>query len=134
MSVPHTTTPRLFAGAALAIGLAGILGALAFQFIGGLYPCELCLTQRWPYYLGLPLIAVAVFAWDVLPAPLRMALSAGAAGLFGWGAIVGVYHAGVEYRFWPGPQSCTGVGDDAMRLDMLADMSDVRICRTMLKA
>ncbi|HEX7966602.1 MAG TPA: disulfide bond formation protein B, partial [Stellaceae bacterium] len=25
-------------------------GALLFQYVGGLQPCELCLYQRWPDY------------------------------------------------------------------------------------
>src|SRR5690606_19936643 len=101
---------RFFAGSAFLLGLLAILGALAFEFIGGLYPCELCLTQRWPYYIGLPLLALGLVVWDRLPAPMRGALVAGVAALFAWGAMVGVYHAGVEWRFWPGPQSCSGIG------------------------
>ncbi|WP_338608959.1 disulfide bond formation protein B [Pelagibacterium nitratireducens] len=118
---------RVKAGAAFVLGLAAILGALAFQFIGGLYPCELCLTQRWPYYIGLPLLALALIVWRKLPTPFRVGLMGVVAGLFAWGAWVGGYHAGVEWGWWPGPQSCTGVGDDAVSLDMLSDMSDVRI-------
>ena len=55
-----SSSDRTLAGVAFVLGLAAILGALAFQFIGGLYPCELCLTQRWPYYIGLPLLALAL--------------------------------------------------------------------------
>lgn len=127
MPADTMSAERKGAGAALVLGLAAILGALAFQYIGGLYPCELCLTQRWPYYIGLPLLAVAVLAWDRLPLGVRVTLMAVGAGLFAWGAGVGAYHAGVEWGFWPGPQSCTGVGDATVSLDMLADMSDVRI-------
>jgi len=127
MPADTMSAERKGAGAAFVLGLAAILGALAFQYIGGLYPCELCLTQRWPYYIGLPLLAVAVLAWGRLPLGVRVALMAIGAGLFAWGAGVGAYHAGVEWGFWPGPQSCTGVGDATVSLDMLADMSDVRI-------
>ena len=127
MPADTMSAERKGAGAAFVLGLAAILGALAFQYIGGLYPCELCLTQRWPYYIGLPLLAVAVLAWDRLPLGVRVTLMAVGAGLFAWGAGVGAYHAGVEWGFWPGPQSCTGVGDATVSLDMLADMSDVRI-------
>lgn len=124
---PSAARSRLFAGSAFVLGLLAILGALAFQFIGGLYPCELCLTQRWPYYIGLPLLALGLIVWNRLTAPMRGALAAGVAALFAWGTLVGVYHAGVEWRFWPGPQSCSGMGDDVISLDMLSDMSDVRI-------
>ncbi|SDG13795.1 disulfide bond formation protein B [Pelagibacterium luteolum] len=122
-----SATDRLRAAIAFALGLASILGALAFQYIGGLYPCELCLTQRWPYYIGLPILALALIFWKRLTAPIRAGLIGITAALFAWGTGVGVYHSGVEWGWWPGPQSCTGVGDDAMSLDMLGDMSDVRI-------
>src|SRR3954469_7193168 len=38
--------PALFAG-----GVAGalLLGAFAFQYLGGLAPCEMCIWQRWPH-------------------------------------------------------------------------------------
>lgn len=124
---PSTSRSRLLSGLAFLLGLAAIAGALAFQYIGGLYPCELCLTQRWPYYIGLPLIALAFVLWDRLPLPLRVGLLGIAAALFAWGAYMGVYHSGVEWGWWPGPQSCSGVGDEMVSLDMLADMSDVRI-------
>ena len=96
MPADTMSAERKGAGAAFVLGLAAILGALAFQYIGGLYPCELCLTQRWPYYIGLPLLAVAVLAWDRLPLGVRVTLMAVGAGLFAWGAGVGAYHAGVE--------------------------------------
>ncbi|WMT89154.1 disulfide bond formation protein B [Pelagibacterium sp. H642] len=122
------STERKGASAAGILGLAAILGALAFQYIGGLYPCELCFTQRWPYYIGLPLIGVAVIVWDRLPLPVRLGLLGISAALFAWGTYMGVYHAGVEWGWWPGPQSCTGVGDDSvMSLDSLSNLNDVRI-------
>ncbi|MEQ8445370.1 MAG: disulfide bond formation protein B [Pelagibacterium sp.] len=122
-----SSSDRTLAGVAFVLGLAAILGALAFQFIGGLYPCELCLTQRWPYYIGLPLLALALIVWTKLTTAIRVGLMGIVAALFAWGTWVGGYHAGVEWGWWPGPQSCTGVGDDAISLDMLSDMSDVRI-------
>jgi disulfide bond formation protein DsbB len=41
------------------VGLATILAAWGFQIIGGYVPCALCLQQRWPYYIGLPIAFVA---------------------------------------------------------------------------
>lgn len=127
MALLSFASDRLKAAIAFVAGLAAILGALAFQYIGGLYPCELCLTQRWPYYIGLPLLALALVLWTRATTAIRVGLLGVVAALFAWGAWVGGYHAGVEWGFWPGPQSCTGVGDEAVSLDMLSDMSDVRI-------
>ena len=97
-----------------------LLGAFGFQHLGGLAPCKLCLWQRWPHAAAI-LIGVALLAGGHrLLAWLGALAAATTAG-------IGAYHAGVEWGWWPGPQSCTGVGDDAISLDMLSDMSDVRI-------
>jgi len=84
-------------------GSAGLLlGALAFQYIGGMAPCALCIWQRWPH--GVALVAGLGL---VLPGPWAVL---GAVGAAGSGAI-GVYHTGVERRWWEGPASCTSGGD-----------------------
>ncbi|WP_439562343.1 disulfide bond formation protein B [Roseinatronobacter sp.] len=83
------------------IGL--LLGALAFQYIGGMAPCALCIWQRWPHVVAL-LGAGAL----VLPNPVFAML--GAAGATGSGAI-GIYHTGVERAWWEGPSSCSAGGD-----------------------
>lgn len=125
---PGTVGPnRNRANAAFMLGLFAILGALFSQYFGGLYPCELCLTQRLPYYIGLPALAVVIFAWDVLPQPVRIALTLGVAGLFVWGTGLGIYHSGVEWGIFAGPQGCVGVGDDNISLDMLGDLSGAQV-------
>lgn len=115
---------RVLAILAFSLGLAAILGALAFEHIGGLVPCVLCLTQRLPYYIGLPVLAVVIFGWDLLPVPLRLALTALAGGLFAWGAGLGVYHAGVEWGIFEGPQSCSGIGEATISFDMLSALDE----------
>lgn len=114
-------------GAALLLaGMTVTVGtALGFEHIGGFIPCKLCLEQRIPYYLGIPLMAVALAAaWLRLPNLLvRLMLAAGGA-LMVWGLVLGVYHSGVEWHWWAGPADC-GVVDaapdtgDAGVLDML---------------
>ncbi|ARE38317.1 Periplasmic thiol:disulfide oxidoreductase DsbB, required for DsbA reoxidation [Rhodovulum sp. P5] len=85
-----------------AAGSLGILlGAFAFQYLGGLDPCEMCLWQRWPHAvaLGLAIGAIAVGGRLLtLAGTLTMLVSTG----------LGVFHTGVERRWWPGPASCTG--------------------------
>jgi len=125
-SQSQTAGARLQAGIAFVLGLAAILGALGFQYIGGLYPCVLCLTQRWPYYIGLPLVLIALLGWRRFPAQVTLALLAGAAALFAWGALIGGYHAGVEWGFFEGPQSCVGVGD-AISFDALSNLETARV-------
>lgn len=88
------------------IALAGsaglLLAALAFQYVGGMAPCALCIWQRWPH-----VVALLAGAGLVLPGPWAVlgALGTGVSGA------IGVYHTGVERRWWEGPSSCTSGGD-----------------------
>jgi disulfide bond formation protein DsbB len=95
---------------ALVLGLATILGALGSQYLGELMPCELCLEQRIPYYWGLPLLAAILVLWNRLPLTAWYVAMSLAVALFAWGAYLGIYHAGVEWGYWPGPTACTGTG------------------------
>ena len=56
--------PPFAAARALALFVPAALmaGALGAQFIGGLYPCEMCHWQRWPHYAA---IAIALLAFAV---------------------------------------------------------------------
>jgi disulfide bond formation protein DsbB len=48
------------------VALALVLGALAFQYIGHLAPCEMCHWQRWPHVAAVlvVLMALPVWKWD----------------------------------------------------------------------
>lgn len=93
------------------IGLATIGGALISEHVFGYLPCMLCLWQRWPYYLGVPLAALLAAA-IAAGAPPRFVVAGLAllACVFAVGSGLGVYHAGVEFGAWPGPASCGGGG------------------------
>lgn len=83
------------------LGSAALLGgAFAFQYIGGLSPCQLCLWQRWPHAAAI-LIGV-------------IALTTGWRGLAWLGALaalatagIGMFHVGVEQHWWEGLATCT---------------------------
>lgn len=77
-----------------------LLGALAFQYIGGLAPCDLCILQRWPH-----LAAVAAGLGALINPGILMPLLGMASALTT--ALVGLYHAGVELTWWKGPDTCT---------------------------
>lgn len=105
---------RASAGVAffLMLAMAAVVGtALAFQHIGGYLPCKLCLEQRLPYYAGVPLMALA---WISGALRASRAIPRGLLALGGllmlYGLYLAVYHAGVEWAFWPGPTDC-GVAD-----------------------
>jgi disulfide bond formation protein DsbB len=95
--------------AVAALGAATILGAWYFQYFLGLQPCPLCLEQRVPYFIAIPLaVAVAAAAWRGAP---RLLLAGGLVAValaMLWGAGLGVYHAGAEWHWWAGPQDCSG--------------------------
>lgn len=97
--------PRRASALAFAAGLGAIIGAWGFQLIGGFIPCELCLQERIPYYVGLPLLLVGLIAAVKLP-PLSRILYVAAALVFFYGAALAIYHAGAEWGFWLGPNDC----------------------------
>ncbi|NSX55285.1 disulfide bond formation protein B [Parasulfitobacter algicola] len=84
--------------------MALLMGAWAFQYIGGLAPCQMCYWQRWPH-----MAAVAFGAAAVAFGTSRLWMALGALAALAT-ALIGVYHAGVEQKWWAGPQSCSGGG------------------------
>lgn len=114
------------AGLAFLLALAAILGAWGSQLIGGLVPCELCLEQRLAYYWGLPILAVVLLIWNRLPLPVWYLAMAIVTAIFLWGTYMGAYHAGVEWKWWPGPTACTGVGGD-FGFDALQDLNSAHV-------
>jgi disulfide bond formation protein DsbB len=108
-------------------GLATILAAWAFQVIGGYVPCALCLQQRWPYYIGLPLVATSLISgWLNGPRWLTHGALALAGAAFLFGAYLGLYHAGVEWAWWEGPADCGGTGAGTSG-NILQQIEDIRI-------
>lgn len=105
------SSPHLETAVFLLLAMIVTVGsALGFQYIGGYLPCKLCLEQRFPYYAGIPLMALAVlaaaFRWPAALTRMLLALG-GILMLIGLG--LAVFHAGVEWKFWPGPTDCTAV-------------------------
>jgi disulfide bond formation protein DsbB len=100
------------AGAALAIFIisaATILGAWFFEYVLKYPPCELCLEERLPYHIVIPLSLLLTIA-ALVKAPQKILTVGFIAVLIVLicGAVLGGYHAGVEWHFWPGPTACTG--------------------------
>ena len=91
------------------VGVATILGAYYFQYVQGLPPCPLCLEQRFAYYFAIPLAAMVLLGLSVGSSPkvITLALLAIAVAMI-WNAGLGVYHSGVEWHWWQGPQDCSG--------------------------
>jgi len=107
------TAPAVTAALVVAIaGAAAIAGAWFFELVLKLKPCPLCLEQRWPYYIAIPLALIVAFAaWRKAP---RMIVIGGLivlALLMLWGAYLGVFHAGIEWKLWTGPADCSGAAE-----------------------
>lgn len=93
----------------LLIGMAGTVGtALGFEHIGGFMPCKLCLEQRTPYYIGIPLMLLALIGNQIKwPSFLTRLLLLAGALLMTYGLMLAIYHTGVELKYWAGPADCS---------------------------
>ncbi|PTS88282.1 disulfide bond formation protein B [Caulobacter sp. HMWF009] len=100
---------------------AAMLGtAHAFETFGKMAPCNLCLKQREVYWVALTVAGLAIVAgrtpWaQKLRQPFNLLLAA----IFLFGAGLAAFHAGVEWKWWPGPTSCVG-GSAAVTGDLVA--------------
>jgi disulfide bond formation protein DsbB len=92
----------LFAAAAV------ILTALAFEHFGGYTPCPLCLQERWAYYASIPALFVALVLLSAGRTNAATVVFGLVALAFLANAGLGTYHAGAEWKFWPGPDTCGG--------------------------
>ena len=91
-----------------------LLGAFAFQYIGGLAPCPMCIWQRWPHAIAVLIAVLAVLS------VVRVFNLAGALALL-VGAGIGFYHAGVERGLFEGPDTCTSGPIENQSTDALLD-------------
>ncbi|MFD1745160.1 disulfide bond formation protein B [Rhizobium helianthi] len=130
-AAPSTETRRFLMSNSLilAAGMAATVGtALGFQHIGGYIPCALCLLQREPYYWAIPVAlgALVTAVFRLPPAVTRILLGLVAIMML-VGAGMGVYHAGVEWGFWPGPATCstTANGMTTNAGNLLSDLNSV---------
>lgn len=83
--------------------------AHAFQTFGGLAPCELCLKQRQVYWAALIVGLIGFFLARLIRGRHVAAIACAVLTLvFLYEAGVAAYHAGVEWKVWPGPQACSG--------------------------
>jgi disulfide bond formation protein DsbB len=122
---------KLAAGAVALLGLATIGGAWFFQLVMGLPPCPLCLEQRYAYYFAIPL-AVLVLLGVTFGASRKVLVAALVVIALGmlWNAGLGAYHAGVEWKFWQGPQDCSGAMTDLGSAGGLLDkLKSIRVVR-----
>lgn len=91
-----------------------LLGAYAFQHIGGMAPCKLCLWQRWPHATAIVIGVAVLFSGEAKLAWLGAIAALSTSG-------IGFYHVGVEQGWWEGPTTCTSTGATNLTAQELMD-------------
>ncbi len=114
-----------------ALGSATLLGTWYFEYVLKLPPCPLCLEERLPYHVVVPLSLLLAIA-AVVHAPQKL-IAVGflviiVAVLCGAG--LSAYHAGVEWHWWPGPTDCSGpITDFTAKGSLLEQLQSVHVVR-----
>jgi disulfide bond formation protein DsbB len=111
-----------------AVAAVTIAGAWFFQYGLGLVPCPLCLDQRIPYYAAIPLaLTLGLVARGTGRATLARMMLLVLAAILAYGAVLGAYHAGVEWKWWPGPATCSGAQLPGGSGNILSQMQGARV-------
>lgn len=128
----HKRSPALIAAGAIAIlGALTLAGAYVSQYGFNYLPCPLCLEQRIAYYIAVPLAAlVALGAWQGAPRAIVLLGLFGLMALMFWTAGLGVYHAGIEWKLWTGPQDCSApLANLGAANDLLGKLQSINVVR-----
>ncbi len=106
---------------ALLVSAAMLAIAHGFQTFGGLSPCTLCFKQREVYWAA-GYLAAAGLVISYIPAGKRFVwlVNLLLAAVFAYGVYLAVYHAGAEWKFWPGPAACASGGQHVSAADLAA--------------
>jgi disulfide bond formation protein DsbB len=112
---------------ALLLPLALLGGALGFQYIGGLYPCEMCWWQRYPHAAAIVLAALAFTASAESKRSRTLTLLAALA--IAISGAIGVYHAGVELQIFQGFTTCSTTAKAASTTELLQQLMKVPLIR-----
>ena len=94
---------------AIAVGAGGaclVLGALGFQYLDGILPCEMCHWQRWAHIAAAIVGIVGGMTVKRVSTARTLAWTAIACVLMS--GLIGAYQTGTEYHILPGPAACTG--------------------------
>ncbi len=113
------------------IGLATIGGFFFFEYVLGYPPCPVCLDQRMAFYASVPLAALLWLGASFGAARKVLLLGFLAiAALMLWNTGLSAFHAGVEWKFWPGPTDCSGpLNSLGSAGSMMQKLQNIRIVR-----
>ena len=132
MTLAEIVLPPSQAARALIIAAASLAILAAVWIFQGLgyQPCELCLTQRYAFYLAAPLAFVTAAFASRSAHGLARAGFALLAAAFVASAALAAYHAGVEYHWWAGPTACTGALTGSLDVnDLVKSLDSVKVVR-----
>ena len=89
----------------------------------GFTPCQLCIYQRWPWYLIIFLSLISIF-YNKKVYPYNkfiiFMIFVSSAAYAGW-------HAGIEWAFWEGPTTCaTGTNKIESHNNLLENIQNIQ--------
>jgi disulfide bond formation protein DsbB len=90
--------------------VAMMMGVYFFEYVVLVLPCEMCYWQRWPHMAAIVtgLGGAALFYTRVIDRGAVAVLVWLTLALILISALIGFWQAGVEWRWFPGPDTCTG--------------------------
>jgi disulfide bond formation protein DsbB len=110
---------------ALLVPAALLAGAFGSEYLGGLYPCEMCWWQRLAHIAAL---AFALLSFAPMADKGRSMVWLAALAILTSG-IIGAYHAGVEVGILPGFTQCTAQGGGGSAKELLERIMDAPMIR-----
>jgi disulfide bond formation protein DsbB len=115
---------RRSATALLLVSPAALLGgAIAFQYVGGLAPCEMCMWQRWALVAALGLALVGWGMDHARPVLILAALAVLA------GAGIAAFHVGVEQHWWQGVTACAAAPMTGTTAEVMSEIMAAPLVR-----
>ncbi|HUL87235.1 MAG TPA: disulfide bond formation protein B [Pseudolabrys sp.] len=123
--------PLAAAAIVTVVGALTICGFFFFQYVLGYPPCPLCLDQRNAFYVSVPLAALLWLGANYgASSKVMIAGFAVIAAVMLWNTGLSAYHAGVEWKFWPGPTDCSGpINSLGSAGNLLKQLENIRIVR-----
>ena len=120
-------TPRLMPILAFLLSLGLLCGAWIFQYGFGYAPCQMCYWQRHAHKIVIGVAILGLIVRGLGKPDIRLINALLVLALLG-SAAMGLWHMGVEYKWWDGPKTCAGgpidlstLGSGQSLLDSLND-------------
>jgi disulfide bond formation protein DsbB len=131
LAVVRKNPPLAAAAIVAVVGALTIVGFFFFQYVMELPPCPLCLEQRTAYYVCVPLAALLLLGINNgVSTKVTIAGFAVIAAFMIWNSGLGVYHAGIEWKLWAGPQDCSGpIEKFGSARDILKQLQHINVVR-----